>query len=58
MPLTSKFYKEFRFLLCLIDICSKYPWVIALQKLLKESNRKPNKILEDNDCEFSNRPMK
>ena len=57
MQLLSKFNKELRFLLCLIDIFSKYAWVIplkdkkgvsivnAFQKLLKESNRKSNKIL-------------
>ena len=56
MQLVSKFNKGFRFLLCAIDIYSKYAWVIrlkdkkrntitnALQKILDESNRKPNKI--------------
>ena len=56
MQLISKFSKEFRFLLCVIDIFSKYAWVVPLkdkkgvsivnvfQKILKESNRKPNKI--------------
>ena len=51
MPLLSKFNKEFRFLLCTIDIFSKYAWVIplkdkkgisivnAFQKILNESNR-------------------
>ena len=53
----SKFNKGFRFLLCVIDICSKYAWVIPLkdkkgitnsfQKILKESSRKPNKIWVD-----------
>ena len=31
MQLLSKFNKGFRFLLCIIDIYSKYPWVIALK---------------------------
>ena len=31
MQLTSKFNKGFRFLLCVIDICSKYAWVIPLK---------------------------
>ena len=31
MPLISKFNKEFRFLLCVIDIYSKYAWVIPLK---------------------------
>ena len=54
MQLLSKFNKGFRFLLCVIDIFSKYAWVIplkdkkgisivnAFRKILKESNRKPN----------------
>ena len=56
MQLISKFNKGFRFLLCVIDIFSKYAWVNplkdkngfsivnAFQKILKESKRKPNKI--------------
>ena len=55
MQLISKFNKGIRFLLCVIDIFSKYAWVVplkdkkgititnAFQKILKESNRKPNK---------------
>ena len=56
MQLISKFNKGFRLLLCVIDIFSKYAWVVplndkkgvrfvnAFQKILKQSNRKPNKI--------------
>ena len=56
MQLISKFSKEFRFLLCVIDIYSKYTWVTtlkdkkgtaisnAIQKILKELKCKPNKI--------------
>ena len=56
MQLISKFNKGIRFLLCVINIFSKYAWVIpskdkkgititnAFQKLLDESNRKPNKV--------------
>ena len=56
MQLISKFNKEFRFLICVIDIFSKYAWVVplkdkkctsvvnAFQKILKESDRRPNKI--------------
>ena len=56
MQLLSKFKKGFRFLLCVIDIYSKYAWVVPLKdkegvsivnafhKFLKESNRRPNKI--------------
>ena len=32
MQLISKFYKGFRFLLCAIDIYSKYTWVIPLKE--------------------------
>ena len=64
MQLIRKFNKEFRFLLCVIDIFSKYYWgvplkdkkgisiVNALQTFLKESDRKPNKIWIDKGCEF------
>ena len=31
MQLIGKFYKEFRFLLRVLDIYSKYPWVIPLK---------------------------
>ena len=70
MQLISKFNTGIRFLLCLIDIFSKYRWVIlfkdkngitvtnAFQKILDESNRKPNKILVDKCSEFYNRSMK
>ena len=59
MQLISKFNKGIRFLLCVIDIFSKYTWLVplkdkkvititnAFQKLLDESNRKPNKICLD-----------
>ena len=70
MPLISKFNKIFRFLLCIIDIYSKYAWVIPLrdkrgititnpfQQILDESKRKPNKIWVDKGSEFYNRSMK
>ena len=66
----SKFNKGFRFLLCVIDIFSKYAWVVplkdkksisivnAFQKILKESNRKPNKIWVDKGSEFYNNSFK
>ena len=59
MHLISKFNKGIRFLLCTIDIYCKYAWVItlkdkkgitivnALQKILDDSKRKPNKICVD-----------
>ena len=66
MQLISKFNKGFRFLLCVIDIFSKYAWVVplkdkkgistvnAFQKILKQSNRKPNKIWVDRGSVFYN----
>ena len=56
MQLLSRYNKGIRFLLCVIDIFSKYAWVVplkdrkgisivmAFQIILKLSNRKPNKI--------------
>ena len=70
MQLLSKFNKGFRFLLCVIDIFSKYAWVIplkdkkgisivnAFKQILKESNRKPNKIWVDKGSEFYNNSFK
>ena len=70
MQLLSKFNKGFRFLLCVIDIFSKYAWVIplkdkkaisivnAFQIILKESNSKPNKIWVDKGREFYNTSFK
>ena len=70
MHLISMFNKGFRFLLCVIDIFSKYAWVVplkdkkgisivnAFQIILKESNRKPNKIWVDKGSEFYNNSFK
>ena len=70
MQLISKFNKGCRFLLCVIDIFSKYAWVIplknkkgitntnAFQKFLDESNHKPNKIWVDKGSEIYNRSVK
>ena len=56
MQLISNFHKGFRFLLCVTDIFSKYGWVVplkdnkdvnvvsAIEKMLNDSKRKPNKI--------------
>ena len=66
MQLLSKYNKGIRFLLCAIDIFSKYAWVAplkdkkgisivkAFQSILKQSNRKPNKIWVDKGSEFYN----
>ena len=70
MQLISKLNKGFRFLLCVIDIYSKYAQVFPLkdkkgiritnsyQKKLDESNRNPNKIWVDKGSKFYNRLMK
>ena len=59
MQLISKFNKGFRFLLCVIDIVSKYAWVVllkdkkgmtivnAFQKIINYSKRKANEIWVD-----------
>ena len=64
MQLISKFNKGFRFSLCVIDIFSKYAWVVplkdkkgisivnAFQKILKESKHKSNKLWVDKGSEF------
>ena len=69
MQLISKSNKGFRFL-CVIDIFSKYAWVVplkdkkgvsivdAFQKILDDSNRKPNKIWVDKGSEFYNNFLK
>ena len=66
MQLLSKYNKGIRFLLCVIDIFSKYAWVVplkdkkgisivkAFQSILKQSNKKPNKIWVDKWSEFYN----
>ena len=70
MQLISKFNKGFRFLLCVIDIFGKYTWVVplkdkkgvsiidAFQKILDNSNRKPNKIFVDKGSEFYSNSFK
>ena len=66
MQLLSRYNKGIRFLLFVIDIFSKYAWVVplkdkkgisivkAFQIILKQSNRKPNKIWVDKGSEFYN----
>ena len=70
MQLIGEFNKRFRFLLCVIDIYSKYAWVLSLkdqkgiaitqafQNILDESGRKPNKMWVDKASEFYNRSVK
>ena len=64
MLLISKFNKGFRFFLCVVDIFSKYAWVVPLkdkkgvsivnvfQSILRNSSRKPNNIWVDKGGEF------
>ena len=70
MQLISKFNKRFLFLLCVLDIYSKYTWVVplkdkksitltnAFQINLNQPNCKPNKIWVDKGSKFYNRSMK
>ena len=70
MKLISKYNKGVRFLLCVIDIFSKYAWnvplkdkknasiVNAFQSILKQSNRKPSKIWIGKGSEFYNTSFK
>ena len=70
MQLISNFNKIFRFLLCVIDIFSKYAWVVplkdkkcvsivnAFQKILDDSDRKPRKIWLDKWIYFYNHYFK
>ena len=70
MQLVSKYNKRIRYLLCVIDLFSKYAWlaplkdkkgvsiVNAFQSILKESNRKPNKIWVDQGSESGNNVFK
>ena len=66
MRLLSKQNKSIKYLLCDIDLFSKYAFVVPLKdkkgisitnafnKIIKQSNRKPNKILVDQGGEFYN----
>ena len=70
MQVTIKFNERFRFSLLVIEIYSKYAWVIplkdkkvititnAFQKIFAESKGKPNKILIYKCSKFYNRSMK
>ena len=70
MQLISKFNIETRFLLCVIDIFSKYAWLVplkdkkcitivnAFQKILDNLTRKPKKMWVDKGSEFYNSSFK
>ena len=69
MQSLSKYNKENKYLLCAIDLFSKYAWVVplkdkkgtsivnAFQKIISKG-RKPNKIWVDQVSEFYNNPFK
>ena len=69
MQSLSKYNKGIKYLLCAIDLFSKYAWVIPLkdkkgtsivntfQKIISEE-RKPDKIWVDQDSEFYNKSFK
>ena len=66
MQSLSKFNKGFKYILCAIDLFSKYTWVIpikhkkgtsivnAFKKIISDGQRKPNKIWVDQGSEFYN----
>ena len=66
MQSLSRKHKGIKYLLCAIDLYSKYAFVIPLEnknrisvtngfnKIIKQSNRKPNKIWVDQGTEFYN----
>ena len=70
MQSSSKKNKGIKYLLCAIDLYSKYAFVIPLKdkkgisiingfsKIIKQSNRKPNKIWVDQGGEFYNNVFK
>ena len=70
MQLISKFNKGIRFLLCVIDILSKYAWVVVhfkkywmierncIRKVAKFKGRKPKNIWVDKGNEFYNSSFK
>ena len=64
MQLIGEYNKGIKYVLCIIDLFSKYAWVVplkdkkgatvtnAFQKILNSSKRKPNKIWADQGSEF------
>ena len=70
IKLISKYNKGIRFLLCVIDIFSKYAWAVPLkdkkvitivntfQTILNDLYRKPKKIWVDQGSEFYNNCFK
>ena len=70
MKLLGKQNKSIKYLLCAIDLYSKYAFVVplkdkkgisitnAFKKIIKQSGKKPNKIWIDQGSEFYNHDFK
>ena len=70
MQLKSKCNKEITYLLCVIDLYSKYAWLFplkdrknvatvnVLQSIWDNLKRKPSKVWVDQDSEFYNNSFK
>ena len=70
IQLISRYNKRIKYLLCVIDLFSRYAWVIGLKdkkgesivngfpSILKNSGRKPSKIWVDHESEFYNNKFK
>ena len=70
MQSLSKYNRGIKYLLCVIDLFSKYAWVVpikdkkgtsivnAFKKIISEGQRKPNKIWVDQGSEFYNQSFK
>ena len=70
MQSLSKYNKRMKYLLCVIDLFRKYAWVVpiknrkgtsivdAFEKILSNSNRRPNKKWIDQGSQFYNSPFK
>ena len=70
MQLLSKFNNEIKYILCVIDLFSKYAFVAplkdtkgasivnAFRSILDKSGKKPNKIWVDQESEFYNHNFK
>ena len=70
MQSLSKYNKGIKYLLCAIDLFSKYAWVVpikdkkgtsivnAFKKIISEGRRKPNKMWIDQGGEFYNNSSK
>ena len=70
MQSLSRYNKGFKYLLCAIDLFSKYAWVLPIKdkkgtsivntfkKIVSKGKSKPNKIWVDEGSEFYNQSFK